>query len=95
MIDFSNSPAFPKEGCASTGLTKREYAAIHLRVPHSGDPLIDAMIHASLVDEMRRETVAAMVIHGTSLDSTNLAKVAASHVATVNSVFWPSDLETK
>lgn len=32
------------------GLTKREYAAIHLRVPDSGDEVIDAMIRKARID---------------------------------------------
>lgn len=51
-------PAFPgtegnglNHGCP--GLTARQYAAIHLRVPDSGEPWLDAMIkrsrHADLV----------------------------------------------
>jgi hypothetical protein len=39
---------------SSIGLTKREYAAIHLRVPMSGNPELDAMIR----DAVRRELAA-------------------------------------
>jgi hypothetical protein len=36
------------------GLTKYEYAAIHLKVPRSGDPDIDAMIRESRRDEFAK-----------------------------------------
>lgn len=51
-----DDPAMPADGPAKEapngmfyrnrlpGLSKREYAAIHLRVPDSGDEVIDAMI---------------------------------------------------
>lgn len=39
-----NDPAFPGPYKAEPGLTAREHAAIHLRVPMSGNPWLDAMI---------------------------------------------------
>jgi hypothetical protein len=45
-------------GCP--GMTLREYAAIHLRVPDSGSDWLDKMIEQRLRDE-----VAAKVMHGT------------------------------
>lgn len=54
MEEKLNKPAFPEltmiitpEGIRYThekGMTKREYAAIHLRIPDSGDEQIDEMI---------------------------------------------------
>ncbi len=49
----------PINGLFSVGLTKREYAAIHLRVPDSGSDWLDKMIEQRLRDE-----VAAKVMHG-------------------------------
>lgn len=39
-----NDPAFPGPYKVVYGLTAREHAAIHLRVPMSGNPWLDAMI---------------------------------------------------
>lgn len=43
----------------SLGLTKREHAAILLRVPESGDPDLDAMIRTA-----QRRDLAAMAMQG-------------------------------
>lgn len=43
----------------SSGLTKREYAAIHLRVPKSGNEELDEMIR-----EAQRNEMAARAMHG-------------------------------
>jgi hypothetical protein len=45
-------PVFDGKGdadyqCTDSGLTAKQYAAIHLKVPRSGDPEIDAMIRES------------------------------------------------
>jgi hypothetical protein len=34
-------------GCSSSGMTLKQYAAIHLKIPRSGDPEIDGMIRES------------------------------------------------
>ncbi len=43
----------------NTGMTKREYSAINLRVPNSGTEWLDEMIRASLHNEF-----AGMAMHG-------------------------------
>lgn len=57
----ANDPAFPSDNAMPRhpGLTKREHAAILLRVPKSGDDEIDAMIC-----EANRRDVAAMAMYG-------------------------------
>jgi hypothetical protein len=45
-------PVFDGKGdadyqCTDSGLTVKQYAAIHLKVPRSGDPELDAMIRES------------------------------------------------
>jgi hypothetical protein len=45
-------PVFDGKGdadyqCTDSGLTAKQYAAIHLKVPRSGDPELDAMIRES------------------------------------------------
>jgi hypothetical protein len=65
-----NNSAFPvfngKGGadysCIDGGLTARQYAAIHLKVPRSGDPELDAMIRDS-----RRADFAGQVLAGYSV----------------------------
>lgn len=53
---FSEEEGLRIYDLAQTGLTKREYAAIHLRVPRSGDEELDAMIR----EEQRNELARAM-----------------------------------
>ena len=55
MPEVKNCPAFPTPFASAapvvTGLTKREYAAILLRVPDSGEEWLDKMIEKSNVKE--------------------------------------------
>lgn len=72
--DTSNEPAFPtvtkvtrnegrvqihSEPQTIPGLTKRQYAAIKLRVPDSGEEWLDAMIRQSLRDEFAGKAMQA------------------------------------
>lgn len=52
----------PRDGvyCAN-GLTKREHAAISLRVPRSGDETIDAMIREAVRRDVAAKVLAGMV----------------------------------
>lgn len=59
MTKDSSYPAFPIHRTPFGGLTKREYAAIHLCVPDSGDPEIDAMINRA-----RRDRFAGAALQG-------------------------------
>jgi hypothetical protein len=45
----------------SSGMTKYEYAAIHLKVPMSGDPELDAMIRQSRKAEFAGQIMAGML----------------------------------
>lgn len=45
----------------SSGMTLRQYAAIKLRVPDSGEEWIDAMIKQSLRDEFAAKAMAAFM----------------------------------
>lgn len=57
-MTLEHEPAAPVPGLSALpngdffyptgGLTAREYAAIHLRVPSSGTPWLDEMVHRSL-----------------------------------------------
>lgn len=49
---FSQDEELRVYDLAQTGLTKREYAAIHLRVPRSGDEELDAMIREAQRNEL-------------------------------------------
>lgn len=57
------------------GLTKRQYAAIHLRVPDSGIPWLDAMIDRSRRDEFAGQAMAGFC------GAPNLASTPASDIA--------------
>lgn len=60
-IKGGSSPAFPADSTSNgyggrtpqtySGLTIQQYAAIHLRVPNSGDAALDDMIRQSLHNE--------------------------------------------
>lgn len=57
MSNIDNFSAHPcDKDCIDPGLTKREYAALLLRVPDSGDPEIDKMIRRA-----RRMDIATML----------------------------------
>ena len=48
-------PAFPSHaslGNLSTGIAMKDYACIHLKVPKTGKPWLDALITESLRNEM-------------------------------------------
>lgn len=61
------SPAFPADSKPSaygghepqaySGLTIQQYAAIHLRVPNSGDAALDEMIRQSLRNELAADAM--------------------------------------
>jgi hypothetical protein len=55
--------AFPgTSGFSQEGMTLKAYAAIHLKVPRSGDPEIDAMIRERVRRDFAEKAVAAMPI---------------------------------
>jgi hypothetical protein len=68
-------PAFPHQDWdpaiqaqrRENGMTLRQYAAIHLKVPHSGLPWLDEMIN-----EARRDAFAGQALQGV-LSSTSLS----------------------
>ena len=62
MSDIDNTddgrlPAWPRLSPASLGLTKREYAAIHLKQPDSGIEWLDEMIRKAKRDELAAECI--------------------------------------
>jgi len=62
--NLGDQPAFPcttgsDGGAITLGVPLRSYAAIALRIPDSGDPILNVMIH----DAQRRD-IAAMALHG-------------------------------
>jgi hypothetical protein len=48
MSDNTGGPAFPTQVASYEGMTLRQYAAIHLKVPDSGTDWLDAMIRQSM-----------------------------------------------
>jgi hypothetical protein len=48
--------------CLDAGIDLRTYAAIHLKIPRSGDPEIDAMIRESVRRDFAEKAVAAMPV---------------------------------
>lgn len=61
MSAYSSNPAFPVPGLHSdpdfNGMTLREYAAIHLRIPDSGSEWLDTMIRRALLDKIAQECI--------------------------------------
>ena len=47
---------------SSIGLTKREYAAIHLRVPMSGNPELDTMIREAQRNKLATRAMEALCV---------------------------------
>jgi hypothetical protein len=60
--------------CADLGMTLRQYAAIKLRVPRSGDPDIDAMIRERQRVDFAQASMMASI--AAKLAADNLAKVS-------------------
>ena len=61
-MDNANMPAMPCDMIddrVSGGITKQEYACIHLCVPETGDPELDAII-----TKARDTKIAAMTLQG-------------------------------
>ena len=52
-------------------LTQRQYAAIHLQVPDSGEPWLDDMIRQSLRDYFAGQALAGMLANETSNQATD------------------------
>lgn len=59
MSESKDNHAFPTEDYKSEGLSKAEYAAIHLKVPMSGTAWLDEMIEASRRDEFAKVSLSA------------------------------------
>lgn len=60
----TNNPAFPPNHDPNThefGLTKRQYAAIKLKVPDSGEEWLDDMIRQSLLDDFAAKALQGLL----------------------------------
>lgn len=77
MSENDGGPAFPAEFVpgwkpdgvtkiwkATGGMTLREYAAIHLKQPHSGNPLLDEMIREARRDDFARAALTGILASG-------------------------------
>lgn len=85
----SNYPS-PGQARNETGLTIRQYAAIHLKVPQSGlawldDMIMEARKHAAAVSALRSLTegfsVSAYGVAGTPANAAEIVSKAAWHIA--------------
>lgn len=85
-MTYSEDPAFPYDDYS--GLSAKQYAAIHLRVPNSETDWLDAMIRESLLTEIAAKVMAVLVtspgsplINGYPVISTteNYAKAAITY----------------
>jgi hypothetical protein len=67
-----NDSAFPgSPGFSQNGMTLPQYAAIHLRVPMSGDPGLDAMIRESRRMDFMGQAVAGLLAGDNLKDETS------------------------
>ena len=77
---ISETTGQPINGHYSPGMTLREYAAIHLRVPDSGTPWLDEMIRSSLGEEFAKTALqgvlAARVRGEPTLNPNSVAEAA-------------------
>jgi hypothetical protein len=72
----------PDFACTDSGMTLRKYAAIHLKVPRSGDTEIDAMIRESRRDKFAGQALAGITYEYFSNDfNTGSAKADISQIA--------------
>lgn len=75
-MSLRDKPAFARSGGGiknnQDGMTLREYAAIKLKVPDSGDEELDAMIRKS-----RRQELAGLAMQGIISEYSGYAKVVA------------------
>jgi hypothetical protein len=88
---FDSNRAKADYGCIDCGLSIKQYAAIRLKVPRSGDPEIDAMIR-----ESRRMDFAGQALSGgmSGVDDSADAKVfaeAAYEVADAMLAEWEKE----
>jgi hypothetical protein len=61
---FDNARKDTDYGCFDYGMTLRQYAAIKLRVPRSGDPELDAMIRESRRADFAGQAMAGLFWRG-------------------------------
>lgn len=86
----------PYDDSNRTGLTKREYAAIHLRVPDSGDPELNAMIRTA-----QRNELAARAMQGIwsnpdrTVSGEDAEKYGDAYAAIAVYVFYQADTMLK
>jgi hypothetical protein len=68
MSDIKNQPAFPcglQSGHLEPmhgGMTLRQYAAIKLKVPDSGEPWLDGMINKSLLNDFAAKALQGYMV---------------------------------
>lgn len=75
---------------AGQGLTKRQYAAIHLRVPDSGDAWLDQMIHQARAIDAAHHTLGGLI-----LGRRECVSVFASEAVAVAQALHPEVLQPK
>ncbi len=80
---MNNKPAFPcnlvDDSLHLEGMTLREYAAIRLKVPDSGNPELDKMIRASLRNDLAAKAMQGFAASDAEWqDNTSLAACAYS-----------------
>jgi hypothetical protein len=69
MTTNDGGPAFPRDDYHNgvEGMSLRQYAAIHLCVPDSGEPWLDDMIRQAQRDRLSGQALAGLVAGGNHL----------------------------
>ena len=90
-----NNPAFPHTlpgHQIETGMTLRQYAAIKLKVPDSGEGWLDDMIRKSLLNDFAGQAMQGIIsAWGTGVPPTKETSDAAFHFA--NAILAAKDIK--
>lgn len=65
----------------SMGMTLRQYAAIRLRVPESGDAWLDDMIRESVRDELAAKAMQSLILAAKSANDIDMLSSGAYQLA--------------
>jgi len=85
---YSEDHARTDQEYATAGLTKREYAAIHLKVPMSGNPELDAMIREAVRRDLAVRATAGWMANPTATPvEAGLKDATPMDMATVAATF--------
>jgi hypothetical protein len=87
LMSFVNNDGVQRIESGVSGMTLKQYAAIHLKVPRSGDPEIDGMIRESVRKDFVTEAMKVLFSEHSSIDDKEtVASLADSCFVFANAV---------